>query len=90
MSLVRYKPCANPHDSSDLPRFLSAGLTTPYVLNNRTNKSPPYHVTEDDVIVPIERLKVEKITSHRSVRGRGGVIAAVSYTHLTLPTILRV
>ena len=50
VSVVRCKPCANPHDSSDLPRFLPAGLTS-YVLNNYTSKSPPYHVTEDDVTV---------------------------------------
>ena len=40
-SVVRCKPCANPHHSSDLPRFLPAGLT-PYVLNNYTSKSPPF------------------------------------------------
>ena len=59
VSVVRCKPCANPHDSSDLPRFLPAGLT-PYVLNNYTNKSPPYHVTEGDVTVPIERVESRK------------------------------
>ena len=80
LSVVRCKPCTNPHDCSDLPRFLPAGLT-PYVLNNYTNKSPLYHVTEDDVTVPIERLEVEKITSHRSVRGRDGVIAVLYGTH---------
>ena len=31
--------------------------------------------------MPIERLEVEKITSHRSVRGRGGVIAVLYETH---------
>ena len=30
--------------------------------------------------MPIERLEVEKITSHRSVRGRGGVIAVLYET----------
>ena len=80
VSVVRCKPCVNPHDSSDLPRFLHAGLT-PYILNNYTKKSPPYHVTEDDVNVPIERVEVEKITSHRSVRGRGGLIAVLYETH---------
>ena len=39
--------------------------------------SPPYHVTEDDVTVPIERLEVGKITSHRSGRDRGGVTAVL-------------
>ena len=78
VSVVPCEPCANHHDSSDLPWFLPAGLT-PYVLNS--TKSPPYHVIKDDVTVPIERLEIEKITSHRSVRGRGGVIAAFYETH---------
>ena len=51
------------------------------MLNTYTIKSPPYHVTEDDVSVPSERLEVEQITSHRSVRGRGGVIAVLYETH---------
>ncbi len=80
VAVARTKPCANPHDNSDLPRFLPAGLTA-YVLNNYTTKSPPYHVTADDVSVPIDRLDVDKITSHRSVRGRGGVIAVLYETH---------
>ena len=87
-------PAPNPHDSSDMPKYLPAGLTQ-YVLNNFSKKSTPYHVTQDDVSAPLQRLKVEKITGHHSVRGRGGVIAVlykthwvgpVSYTHLTLPT----
>ena len=69
-----------PHDSSDHPRFLPAGLT-PYGLNNYTNKSLPYHVTEDDLTVPIERFEVEKITRHRSARGLGGVVAVLYKTH---------
>ena len=64
VSVVRYGPCGNPHNSPDLPRFLPEGLR-PYVLDNCIFKSPTYHVTEDDVTVPIERLEVEKITSHR-------------------------
>ena len=70
----------NPHDSYDLPQFLPARLT-PYVLNNYASKSLHYHVTEDDVTVPIERLEVEKITSHRSVCGRGGVVDVFYETH---------
>ena len=55
VSVVRCEPCANSHDSCDLPRFLPTGLT-PYVFNNYTNKSPPYHVTEGDATVPIVRV----------------------------------
>ena len=59
-----------------------AGLTQ-YVLNNFAKKSPPYHVTQDDVSTPLRRLELEKITGHQSVRGRGGVIAVMYETHWT-------
>ena len=51
------------------------------MLNNFSKKSPPYHVTQDDVSAPLQRLEVEKIISHQSVRGRGGVIAVLYKTH---------
>ena len=62
------KPCANPHDSGDLPKYLPVGLMQ-YVLNNVSKTSPPYHVTQDDVSTPLQRLEVEQITGHQSVRG---------------------
>ena len=71
---------ANTHDSSDTSKYLPAGLTQ-YVLNNCSKKSPPYHVTQDDVSAPRQRLDVAKITGHQSVRGRGGVIALLYKTH---------
>ena len=40
-----------------------------------------YHVTQDDVSTPLQRLEVEKISGHQSVRGRGGVIAVLYKTH---------
>ena len=46
------------------------------MLNN-VFKSSPYHVTQDDVSTPLQRLEVEQITGRQSVRGRGGVIAVV-------------
>ena len=63
MAIKRCKPCAIPHDSSDMPKYLPAGLTQ-YVLNNFAKKSPLYHVTQDDVSAPLQRLEVEKI--HRT------------------------
>ena len=33
VAIERCKPCANPHDSGDMPKYLPAGLTQ-YVLNN--------------------------------------------------------
>ena len=90
VTIERCKPCATPHDSWDMPKYLPAGLTQ-YVLNNFSKKSPPYHVTRDDVSTPLQRLDVEQITGHQSVRGRGGVIAVLYktyiYPRLTLSSI---
>ena len=37
VSVARCKPCTNPHHTTDLPRYLPAGLAhTQYVLNNYT------------------------------------------------------
>ena len=71
-------PCDNPHDSCDMPKYLPAELTQ-YVFNNFSKKSLIYHVTQDDVLA--QRLNVEKITGHQSVRERGGVIAVLYKTH---------
>ena len=67
----RCKPCANPHDRGDMPKYLPDGLTE-YVLNKFTKKSPPYHVTQADVSAPLQRLEVERMTgmaTNRSVVG---------------------
>ena len=80
VAIERCKPCASPLDSGDMPKYLPAGLTQ-YVLNKFSKKSPPYHVTQDDVSTPLQWLEVEKITGHQSVRGRGGVIAVLYKTH---------
>ena len=80
VAIKRFKPCADRHDSGDMPKYLPAGLTQ-YVLNNFFKKSPPYHVTQDNVSTPLQRLEVEQITGHQSVRGRGGVIAVLCKTH---------
>ena len=63
-----------------MPKYLPAGLTQ-YVLNIFSKKSPPCHVTQDDVSTFLQRLKVEKITGHQSVRERGGFIAVLYKTH---------
>ena len=76
------KTCANPHDRGDVPKSLPAGLTQ-YVINNFSEKSRPYHVTQDDVSIPLQRLEVQHITGHPSIRGRGGVIAVTHETHRT-------
>ena len=74
---------ANPvPTSTTMPKYLPAELTQ-YVLNSFSKKSPPYHVTQVDVSTPLQRLEVEKIIGHKSVRGRGGVIAGMYETHWT-------
>ena len=62
--------------------YLPAGLTQ-NALNNVSKKSPPCHVTQDDVSTLLQRLEVEKITGHHSVHGRGGVIAVMHETYWT-------
>ena len=39
-TIERCKPCANPHDSGDMPKYLPPGLTQ-YVLDKFSKKSPP-------------------------------------------------
>ena len=80
VSVQRCKPCANPHDQGDMPKYLPAGLTL-YVPNNVSKKFHPYNVTQDDVSTPLQRLEVEKITGHQSIRGRGGDIAVMYEKH---------
>ena len=60
VSVARFKPCTNPHNTTNLPRYLPAGLSQ-HVLNNYTTKSPPVHATADDVSVPAEYLEIDKM-----------------------------
>ena len=73
VSVKRCKPCLNPHDTDDRPRYLPAGFTE-YVLANVSEKCPPFHVTDIDVepFVGVERLEVDSIVAHQFVRGWGG------------------
>ena len=80
VSVQRCKPCENPHDRGGMPKYWPTGLTQ-YVLNNFSKKSPRYRVTQDDVSTLVQRLEVEKITRHQSVRGRGGFIAVTYEMH---------
>ena len=76
VSVVRYKPCRNPDGIHDLPKHLPADLTK-YVFDSFLTKSPPFHLTLDDILPPPERLEVEQITGHQLVRGRGGVLSVM-------------
>ena len=61
VSVERCKPCTNPHDRGDMPKYLPDGLTQ-YMPDNITPLPPPYHVTQDDVSAPLQRLEVERMT----------------------------
>ena len=63
-----------------MPRHLPAGLTQ-YVLHAFNTKSPPYHVTTDDIATPPILIDMAKITGHQCVRGRGDAIAVLYETH---------
>ena len=63
-----------------MPKYLPVGLTQ-YVLNTFFKKPSRYHVTQDDVSAPLQRLEAEKMTGHQSVRGRSGAIALIYKTH---------
>ena len=82
VSVKRCKPCHSPDDTGDIPKHLPADLKT-YVFTASAAKSPPYHVTLDDVTPPPERLEVKQITGDQLVRGRGGVIVVLYETHWT-------
>ena len=75
----RCKPCQNSDDTSDIPKHLPSDLTQ-YVLNSFSAKSPPFHITLDDVSPPPERLEVEQITGHQLVCRRRGIIAVLYET----------
>ena len=82
VSVQRCDPCANLHDHGDMPKHLPTELTQ-YVLNDSSKNPPPYHVTQDDVSIPLQLLELEKITGRQSLHERGGVIAVVCETHWT-------
>ena len=66
VTVTRCKPCTNPYDADDMPRHLPAGLTQ-YVLHAFATKSPPYHVTTDDVSTPptlMRSLKSQASNAH--------------------------
>ncbi len=81
VSVMRCKPCLNPHDVEDRPRYLPAGFTE-YVLSSVSEKCPPFHVTDEDVepSVDVEYLDVDSIIAHQFVRGIGGKIAVLYET----------
>ena len=62
VSVLCCKPCRNPDDIDDLPKHLPADLTK-YVSSFST-KSPPFHVTFNDISRPPERLEFDQMSGH--------------------------
>ena len=58
VSVARCKPCSNPHDTTDLPRYLPAGLNQ-HVLNHHITKSPP-----------LSRQRRRRLRARRAFGGR--------------------
>ena len=63
------------------PAQASSADLTNYAFNSFSTKSPPFHVTFDDISPPPERLEIEQITGRQVVRGHGRVIAILYETH---------
>ena len=57
VAIDRCTPCDHPHYSSDMPEYLTAGITR-YMLHIFLKKSRLFHVTQDDVSAPHQRLEV--------------------------------
>ena len=74
------KPCRNPDDIHDIPKYLPADLTKD-VLNSFSTRPPPFHVTLDDISPPPECFEVDQISGHQLVRGRGCVLVVMYETH---------
>lgn len=62
VSVLRCKACRNPYDTEDAPTCLPADFS----------KSPPLHVTPEDVSSSTDHYEVDRISGHQLVRGRGG------------------
>ena len=81
VSVYRCKKCTSPHEGQEGPRFLPWGLSN-YVLNQYSERSPPFHLTAEDVRgLDTHRLEPLNISMHRLCRGLGGKIAVQYYTH---------
>ena len=57
-------------------KYLPAGLSK-YVLQSFTDKSRPFHPTNEDVVKSGIPVDIEKTTGHQLVRGRGGKLAVM-------------
>lgn len=81
VSVMRCKPCANPHDDSDSPMHLPKGLSICLLTQYIFRFSPPFHAAVDDVEsdLRIELIELDTILSHPFARGRGGGKIAVMY-----------
>ena len=73
VSTYRCKKCSNPHEGAEGPKFLPWAMSS-YVLNKYPERSPPLHLTAEDVCMKLDhfRIKPAFITKHRISRGLEG------------------
>lgn len=80
VSVLRCKPCQLTHDKRGMPKYSPGGVSQK-ALSRHAIKTPPDHVTRDDVETFIERGAVDMITGHQPVRALRGKIAVMFGTH---------
>ena len=74
VSVAWSKPYESPHDTTDLPdTFPLDGRNTP-TTTTPPNPPPPRHRRRR---ISVERMQIDKLSTHPSVRGRGGVIVFI-------------
>lgn len=73
-----FSPAAKP--GVTMPWQLPSDLTQ-YVLRTFATKSPPDHVTTNDISIPLTLIDVIEIDGHQRVRGRVGAITVSYETH---------
>ena len=81
VSMYRCKKCNTPNEGEDRPKFLTWAMSS-YVLNMYSERSPPFHLTAEDVSMELDHYRIQPthITKHRISRGLGGKNAVQYFT----------
>lgn len=79
-SVIRCKPCVNPHDSNNRPRYLLTGFIE-YVWSSVSDNHVPFHATVIDVEphMNVQLLGVDSVVTHQFVKVLGGACGAVRH-----------
>ena len=57
VSIYRCKKCFNPHEGAEGPKFLPWAMSS-YVLNKYSERSPPFHLTAEDVCMELDNYRI--------------------------------